>query len=450
MNNRDGCLGASVRAPASARKPRALRSVFTKLVAIMVAMAAGLLLLVAGFFAFIVGPNLHSSIDELLRDYTRHLAATAPDLATAKERAARVNLHVRYEGPAGAWSTAPDMPTIDEIRRGAVAQRSAVLLNRNYYLVPGPDGGTYLFGWSLGNRMNQIHTALVALLLGVMIAVIVITYFTLRQLLQPLKRLNEGVDRLSAGELDVVVAESTHDEFGRLTEAFNRMVGRVQGMIAARDQLLLDVSHELRSPLTRMKVALELMPANPRRDGMAADVTEMERMIAELLELERLRSGRGLEIVRQDLMPILRDVVATFESTAPGVRIVAAKTEIFAAIDAEKVRTVFRNLLENAAKYARPESRPVEISVRQEDNTAVIRVTDDGPGIPESEIESVFEPFFRVDRSRSKNTGGYGLGLSICKRIMQAHGGDISLERNRRSGASFILTFPLEGAPGAP
>ncbi len=258
----------------------------------------------------------------------------------------------------------------------------------------------------------------------------------------PLRRLSDGVARLSAGQLDVVLPNKTRDEFGRLTEAFNQMVRRVRAMIGARDQLLLDVSHELRSPLTRLKVALELSPPNAQRIGMSADVAEMERMIAELLELERLRSGHGLLRSRRDLRPILHEVAEAFQDKSPGVRIIAPSHELMVDIDAEKIRIVLRNLLENTAKYGSSQNRPVEISAENDGANTMVRVTDDGPGIPEGDVERVFEPFYRADPSRSKATGGYGLGLSICKRVMQAHGGDIALERHHRPGATFILTFP--------
>lgn len=115
-------------------------------------------------------------------------------------------------------------------------------------------------------------------------------------------------------------------------------------------------------------------------------------------------------------------------------------------VDAEQLRTVMRNLLENAAKYSLPDSRAIRVSVENDPAAAVVRVTDDGIGIPAEDSERIFEPFFRVDRSRSKESGGYGLGLSICKRVMEAHGGRISVERPNGPGVSFVLTFPRPAA----
>jgi len=221
----------------------------------------------------------------------------------------------------------------------------------------------------------------------------------------------------------------------------------VRDMIRSRDQLLVDVSHELRSPLTRMKVALEL-PANAeQRVRLTEDVAEMERMVSELLELERLRSGRGLSPVRQDVLALVRVVVEEFRNRPPGVCFDAPPRAVMADVDAEKIRTVIRNLLENAVKYSLPQSRQVQVSVSTNGEAVVIRVSDDGVGIPETDADRVFEPFYRVDASRSKRTGGYGLGLSICKRVVEAHGGRIAVERANGRGATFVMTLPVTVGP---
>lgn len=294
--------------------------------------------------------------------------------------------------------------------------------------------------------MHAVHVKLLWLLLFLMMAVVLTAYSFQKRLLRPVQSLDDGVKRLSAGHLDFVLPVLTHDEFGALTGAFNQMVRRVKQMIRARDQLLLDVSHELRSPLTRMKVALALLPEDENRAGMAADLNEMEAMITELLELERLRDGRGIRCERQDLVPILRELAKSYEQTSPGICFAGIPPEILLDIDGEKIRTVLRNVFENAAKYSLPNSRPVEIFAEQNGERVVVRISDDGPGIPDADISNLFEPFFRVDRSRSKKTGGYGLGLSICKRIMEAHVGSIIAQNNAGGGASFILTLPTTAA----
>jgi signal transduction histidine kinase len=130
---------------------------------------------------------------------------------------------------------------------------------------------------------------------------------------------------------------------------------------------------------------------------------------------------------REDLVELLHAAAQTYKDTPPGVRVSASPPEIPLDLDVDGVRTVLRNLLGNAVKYSLPDSRPIELSVTRDSGRLVVRVIDDGPGIPKEDLVSIFDPFFRVDRSRSRKTGGYGLGLSICKRIVEAHGGQIPL-----------------------
>jgi signal transduction histidine kinase len=420
------------------RHHRVRHSVFAKLVVIMLAMAASLLVLVAAFFVLYLGPLMNASIDGVVHEYVHAVAATAPDYETAKEMGSRLDVATRYEGPDGAWTTADGMPTIAEAER----RRHRLLSGRHYYVAAAPNGGKYLFAWELTERMRTAHLLVPAVLLLLMGTVVFAAHGFLRRLLSPLRWLGAGVAGLSEGHLDVVVPKRSADEFGALTDAFNQMVGRVREMIAARDQLLLDVSHELRSPLTRLKVALELVANPDMKARMADDVTEMEIMIGELLELERLRDARGITTTRQNVVSLLGEVAKNFDGRPPGVRVRSTIPEIVVDVDADRMRTTIRNLLENAFKYSLPDSGPVEISAEQHGDVVVIRVTDDGVGIPESDVAHVFEPFFRIDRSRSKSTGGYGLGLSICKRVMEAHDGSITVERHPDRGTSFVLTFP--------
>jgi signal transduction histidine kinase len=412
--------------------------VFLKLVSIMFAMAASLLTLVAAFFLLYVTPNLNASIDALVREYARVVAATAPSRETAKRLGARLDVQIRYEGPDGEWATASGLPTFEEARRGEAGHFGG----RPYSVVPAPNGGQYLFAWTFTRRTQTAHLVVLALLLLLMASVIFTAHAILRRLLRPLRWLGDGVARLSEGHLDVAVPKRSEDEFGALTDAFNQMVGRVRDMVRSRDQLLLDVSHELRSPLTRLKVALELLPDIAMKARMAGDLSEMEMMIGELLELERLREGRGIRAVRQNLVPILEQVARSFRDRPPGVRLTSTTPEVLADVDEEKIRTVIRNLVENAVKYSLPDSRAVEVAAARNGDRVVIRVTDDGPGIPEGDIPGLFEPFFRVDRSRSRKTGGYGLGLSISRRIVEAHGGEIMVRNNPGRGASFVVTLP--------
>jgi signal transduction histidine kinase len=419
------------------------QSVFARQLAIMLATAVTLLLMVGVFFALMVStPDLITSIHRMVDEYTRVLSAAAPGPDEAQRLASRLDLQIRYEGPEGTWATAQDLPSVAEAQDEALRRRNPALQGRDLYVVQAPGGGTYLYSWEFRRRLHTAHLRLLGLLLFFVAAVVFTAHVFLFRSLRPLRWLHEGVARLGEGQLDVVVPSRTRDEFGALTEAFNRMVRRIAEMLRTRDQLLLDVSHELRSPLTRMKVALELLPEGDKRRRIAADVAEMEALITELLELERLRDGHGIRAERQDLVPLLQEAADLYRDRPPGVRVCVEAQSIPVAVDADRIRTVLRNLLENALKYSLPDSAAVELRAVQDGEGACVRVTDDGPGIPEADLPRVFEPFFRVDRSRSKKTGGYGLGLSICKRIAEAHGGSIAAHNAGPRGATFTLRLP--------
>jgi len=412
-------------------------SIFSKLLAIMLGMSAVLLSMVTAFFAFILLTPLSVS-EHMARQYTRLLAASSPNLETARNIRQQIGMDIRYEGPDGSWTTSGSLPTVEEFRQ----KQAYYSFGNAYHLEAAPNGGTYLLVWDLHNQLYAAHARLFPMLFLLILAVVLATYWFQKRLLRAVQSLGEGVTRMSAGQLDIELPVFTQDELGQLTVAFNQMVRRVKEMIQARDQLLLDVSHELRSPLTRMKMALALMPEDENKAGLDSDVNELEAMISELLELERLRTPHVIRKQKQDLVPILHDVARTFRDRSPGIRLVADPKSMAVDIDGDKIRVVLRNLLENAFKNSLPDSRPIDVYALDSQQSVIIRVQDDGMGVPEAHMVNIFEPFFRSDPSRSKKTGGYGLGLSISKRITEAHGGTLEVKNNPGRGALFILTVP--------
>jgi signal transduction histidine kinase len=407
----------------------------------MLGTIAILILMVAGFFAFVVFPSIPLTSQDSLKQYTHLLALSSPGLESAKKISRLAHVQMRYQGPLGDWATSATLPSIQDVKEGRVKTS----FGHHYYLEPAPQGGTYLILWNLADEMRAAHIRLLWMLLILIVFVVLAAYWIQREHLRPVRSLSNGMTRISAGDLDVVLPVSGQDEFAQLTAGFNDMVARVKQMVQARDQLLLDVSHELRSPVTRLKLALALMPDDKEKAGIDSDLNEMETMISELLELERLRNPNGLHRTDNDLMRVVRETARDYSDRLPGVRIATNANEIPVNIDTDKIRTVLRNLLENAFKYSLPDSAPVDLSVECADQTVRIRVHDDGIGIPENQLGNLFEPFFRVDPSRSKKTGGYGLGLSICKRIVEAHGGTIEVEKGPGRGTSFILSLRMWG-----
>jgi len=269
-----------------------------------------------------------------------------------------------------------------------------------------------------------------------------LVYLILRWQLKPIRALHSGITELSKGDLDVQIETNRRDELGQLVHAVNDMAGNIKERIHARDQLLLDVSHELRSPLTRTKVALEFLEDETVKKNIAGDIGEMETMITEILETERLKSPHGgIQLQQINLSLIIQDVISEFSDRKPGIKMLNLYDSIDLNADANRIRILLRNIIDNALKYTKPDGYPVEISIREKTDELIIEVQDFGLGIPENEIPYVFEPFYRVDKSRSKETGGYGLGMDMSRQIMKAHGGTIDIASKFEVGTTVYLKF---------
>ncbi len=279
---------------------------------------------------------------------------------------------------------------------------------------------------------------------GIIVLVMALGGMALRRMFGPLRMPMRGVEEVSEGNLDFQFPHrGRHGEINYLADQFNRMVGHIKEMIHSKDQLLLDVSHELRSPLTRMKVALEMSPKSKMRDSMMSDIQEMETMLTEILETERLKSGNGkLSLATVDLCTLAGEMAERYAERKPGLKFLDPKEKSEVTADCSRVKTVLQNVLENALKFSEGQKKAVEMSLESEGDHRLIRVQDFGPGIPKEEQGKIFEPFYRVDKSRTKETGGYGLGLSLCREIMLAHGGDIRLESEPGQGTTVSLFFP--------
>ena len=220
------------------------------------------------------------------------------------------------------------------------------------------------------------------------------------------------------------------------------MIRNLKARIKSNEQLLLDVSHELRSPLTRMRLALEMAPPGKATDRLRKDLDALEKMVTEILETGRLQGGaERLKLQPTDLPELLAEKISAFSEQGLEISWTAQPLPLL-PLDAAWMRVVLQNLFENILKYGRNPDRPVEALLRKDGAYALLEVRDFGPGIPEEDQPFVFEPFYRVDRSRS-GAPGYGLGLGLCKRIVEMHGGEIFLSSRPGEGTRITLKLPL-------
>ena len=427
---------------------RIIRSIFTKLLVVIILTGICINLVVGGFFWIhrsAAGRPLHKNILQYL-NYIIDDLGSPPDLIRARQIGEQASLQISFDSPGLSWSTADNFSDVQKahwrdwsrdpvIRLGSYHGRHFVELTH--------ESGRFVFSLDKGFELDPERKRLVIILLSLLTLILAGAFFSIRWILKPVRWLSEGVREVSRGNLKYRIPLKRSDELRDLAAAFNDMTERIRDMLHTKEQLLLDVSHELRSPLTRVKVALEFLPDSRAKESIAGDVAEMEKMINEILETARMHHLHGilkLEPVR--LAELLKDVMPEFEHRPPGVRLDDIPNEIVVKIDPEQVKTVFKNVLTNAVKYSNPDSKPVHISVKRRPPHIMVQITDNGIGIPPDELPFIFEPFYRVDKSRTRDTGGYGLGLSLCKTIMEAHGGRIEIDSTLNVGTTVTLVFP--------
>lgn len=278
-----------------------------------------------------------------------------------------------------------------------------------------------------------------------------IAYFVSGQALKPLRKLSQQAEKIDQDSIsDIRLNEDTVKEFRQLSVSVNLMLDRLSESFATQRQFSGNAAHELRTPLAIMQTKLELFAAEHK--NMEGDTAELVRSQAEqldrlsklvhtLLEMSNLSSAPRSD--RIELAPLVEEIITDLTPLASQNDITMEQdcdNVVITGSDALIYRLVF-NLIENAVKYNR-RGGSVSVSVHKENNYVVVRVSDTGCGIPEEYRESIFQPFFRVDKSRSRQMGGVGLGLALVHEIVVLHGGSVRAEPGNKSGTVFIVTLP--------
>lgn len=309
---------------------------------------------------------------------------------------------------------------------------------------PAPDG-KYL--WLVEHLPAFDVAAIAPYYLWIVGALAVFSGLLAYRIVGPIRRLHHAAQRYGGGDLAHRVEMKRRDEIGELAREFNVMAGRIEQLVVAERRLLQDVSHELRSPLARLKFAVELAGSSMNataQQRIRKEVDRLTELVDMLLEVARAEAAvlqAAAEVVQVD--DLLRGLVHDCELEAAdkqchlklheddGVKMVGNR---------ELLRRAFENVIRNGIRYAPPGS-DLDIDLTHSGGTATLRVRDHGPGVPEDQLGRIFDPFFRVDDHRSRNTGGTGLGLSIVQRAVRVHGGDVRAE-NANPGLRVIIALP--------
>jgi signal transduction histidine kinase len=289
-------------------------------------------------------------------------------------------------------------------------------------------------------------------LIAIAIALL-ITFFLSRRILAPVKALTHAAKNLGSGDFTQRVEVKDKSELGELASTFNSMANNLEHVEQLRKNMVADVAHELRTPLSNIRGYLEAI-----RDGLVKpdadtlrkldeEATLLSRLVDDLQELSLAEAGE-LKLVRQpeDIANLISQTVATVQAKAM-VKGVSISTELpdklpAVNIDIHRISQVLHNLLENAVTHT-SKGGAVIVAAAQQGNQVEVSVTDTGEGIPAEDLNKIFERFYRVDKSRTRATGGSGLGLTIAKRLVEAHGGDINVQSELGKGSRFVFTLPV-------
>jgi len=373
----------------------------------------------------------------LVGDYMDRLVAelgTPPDVARAEALVTRLPISIRIEGPAVNWDSHPQR------RWRSHGPRNGDWLTRST-----ADGHRVTFGLGTLPWQREPH-GIGWITLALLLALIVIAYAYVRRLLRPLDDIRDGAERFGRGAFDQPIPLRRRDELGDLALRINTMAHDIQGMLDAKRALLLALSHELRSPLTRARLNAELLPATPEceaeRAALLRDLAEMRDLISDLLESERLASPHAaLQREPVDLAALVRDVVAEHPEGGRVALDIAAGLPML-ALDRLRMRLLVRNLLENALRYGGDVPQPPRLALRAAEQGGIeLEVRDFGPGVDAVQLERLTEPFYRTDSARQRATGGVGLGMYLCRLVAEAHGGTLAV-RNAQPGLAVSARLP--------
>ena len=266
------------------------------------------------------------------------------------------------------------------------------------------------------------------------IILILIAILFLRNQTRPIVKLSKAAERFGKGERVDDLRPSGSLEIRKATLEFDKMMKRINKHLNQRSEMLSGISHDLRTPLTRLKLQLAMMDKKETAKKMASDIDEMEKMLNDYLQYAKSQSEE--DYVSIDVQNVLKDVLKNYDQNKYEF---SSMENLIIQGRKNLIRRSFANIIENGFSYG----NKIYVQIKKSVGSVVIIIDDDGPGIPKKEYENVFKPFYRIDKSRSLNRSGVGLGLSIAQDIVKSHGGNISLSENKYNGLSVKVSLPF-------
>ena len=400
--------------------------------------------------------NLRPHLVQYLRFVQQELG-DPPDVQRAEELAERVGIEIHIRGPEVNWSSAAETWSPDEIRfrrpprhrRGGPAPpphlRRFAIGDYRDRLVLRTLLGRHVAYLSIPKKSGPRHAIWVLLtsMAGVLIA-LYLMYRMIRWLFRPVQTIKDAVMHFGEGDLNQRIHIERKDELADLGHSINKMADDIQQMLEAKRQLLLAASHELRSPITRARVSTELLEDSKLKQNLVRDLTEMDTLVLEILETEKLNTRHA--VLNRSPVSIHQMINTILEQyfSERNISLQLPDGDCYVMVDGARIKLLVLNLLSNALHHNEDASFPPKLSIQIDTTRLIIRVHDHGRGIAPHELPHISEPFYRADLSRTRQTGGYGLGLYLCRLIAEAHGGHLSIDSELGKGTTVSAVIPIK------
>ena len=387
---------------------------------------------------------------ETIPDYfTRHVESiiedigTPPNLSNAMRLASELSWTINIRNPIMEWSSdAQNRLDVDssQYQESLTSDAEMRTINGEDIIRVNRDGyDFYMYRSAQEEGLFNYFVLYTALALAALI--LFLNYFMVNKMLNPVRLLKQGAERIRQGDLSYRVKSNLQDELGELTESINHMADSLQSMLEAKRQLLMAISHELRTPITKAKLRMEFMPESDEKDQLKEDINEIDLLISDLLEAERLNNDHSALVSERVLLAnFVRSIAESFKSNNGEIEIEIPVNDLEFEIDKLRIRLLITNLLNNAVRHGK--GNLINVRVSFSGDRGIIEVKDNGEGISEEHITQITEPFYRADSARQRNTGGFGLGLYLCRLIAQAHGGEMIIVSQEGQGTQITVNLP--------
>lgn len=368
-----------------------------------------------------------------------------PDLERASQLSQELALTIIIRSPHINWQSDEqnDLDISDAMFVRRLSEQAQMLQVGNEDVIRVSRGGYEYYLNRRAPTLSEYDYVVVYIGLALAALVLLLNFWLVRRLLAPVQQLREGAERICDGELSYRVKSTRTDELGELTDSVNHMADSLQSMLEAKRQLLLAISHELRTPITRAKLQLEFMDDGVIKENLGDDINEIDLLITDLIEAERLSNQHQALIAEHvDFADYIGLVLQAYHDYKGGIVFEKPEEDVSVSIDKLRTRLLLTNIVNNAIRHGR--ENPITVRVSFSDTHVILEVEDQGEGISAEHMAHLSEPFYRADSARQRNTGGFGLGLYLCRLIAQAHGGRLEISSELGVGTHVKVYFPYE------